>query len=163
MVERLRELPSVERLLQSPAGSAWTAQFGRPLTLQAIRTVLAWERERLLQEGSAAAPAEENLLAVVQEQLEAWSSASLQPVINATGVILHTNLGRAPLSIAAIEAARIAAQGYTNLEFDLARGTRGSRLDHAGPLLCRLTGAEAALVVNNNAAAVLLCLTALAR
>ena len=84
-------------------------------------------------------------------------------VINATGVILHTNLGRAPLSAAAMEAVRLAGAGYTTLEYDLEKGTRGSRAVHAEGLLRRLTGAEAALVVNNNAAAVLLALSALAR
>ena len=95
--------------------------------------------------------------------LQAWATPSLHPVINATGVILHTNLGRAPLSKAALQAIQDVSQGYSNLEFDLIRGQRGSRLVHAEELLKRLTHAEAALVVNNNAAAVLLVLSAFAR
>ena len=105
----------------------------------------------------------QQILSAVENQLEDWLKPSLVPVINATGVMLHTNLGRAPLSQAAIQAVGNAAQGYSNLEFDLERGARGSRLVHAEALLHRLTGAEAALVVNNNAAALLLALTALAR
>jgi L-seryl-tRNA(Ser) seleniumtransferase len=95
--------------------------------------------------------------------LEEWLAPTLRPVINATGVIIHTNLGRAPLSQAAIQAMQEVAPGYSSLEYDLEHGRRGSRLVHAESLLQRLTGAEAALVVNNNAAAVLLALTALAR
>ena len=97
------------------------------------------------------------------EILSAWSKPSLIPVINASGVIIHTNLGRAPLSQAAMYAAQEAALGYTNLEYDLEKGQRGSRLVHAEAIFTPLTGAEAALVVNNNAAAVLLVLSALAR
>ena len=95
--------------------------------------------------------------------LQEWTAPSLVPVINASGVVLHTNLGRAPLSAAAMQAVQAVSLGYSNLEYDLARGQRGSRLLHAESLLQRLTGAEAALVVNNNAAALLLALTALAR
>ncbi|MEJ2550341.1 MAG: L-seryl-tRNA(Sec) selenium transferase [Anaerolineales bacterium] len=95
--------------------------------------------------------------------LEQWLSVSLVPVINATGVILHTNLGRAPLCESAQAAMREVSRGYSTLEYNLARGARGKREVHAGGMLQRLTGAEAALVVNNNAAAVLLALTALAR
>jgi L-seryl-tRNA(Ser) seleniumtransferase len=97
-----------------------------------------------------------------REMLEEWLAPSLQRVINATGVIIHTNLGRSPLADAAIDAIRAIAGGYSTLEFDMGSGKRGSRMVHAESLLCRLTGAEAALVVTNNAAAVLLVLTALA-
>ena len=108
-------------------------------------------------------PSQEMLLDRTGEILSAWSKPSLIPVINASGVIIHTNLGRAPLSQAAMYAAQEAALGYTNLEYDLEKGQRGSRLVHAEAILRQLTGAEAALVVNNNAAAVLLVLSALAR
>lgn len=108
-------------------------------------------------------PGEAEILERITQQLTEWTAPSLLPVINATGVIIHTNLGRAPLSKASLEAVRAAAQGYTNLEFDLGKGKRGSRLVHAESLLVRLLEAEAALVVNNNAAAVLLALSALAK
>ncbi len=108
-------------------------------------------------------PREAALLASIDQRLLAWTTPTLLPVINASGVILHTNLGRAPLSAAAVQATQAVALGYSNLEYDLDKGQRGSRLVHAEALLQRLCGVEAALVVNNNAAAVLLALTALAR
>ncbi len=157
----LRSLPSVDRLLQTSLAVEMIAQYGRPLTVDAIRGELELARARFSQGESL--PDEGELLRRIQQQLENWTTPTLFPVINATGVILHTNLGRAPLSRAAIQAVQEAALGYSNLEFDVAKGQRGSRLIHAEALLRRLTGAEAALVVNNNAAAVLLTLTALAR
>jgi L-seryl-tRNA(Ser) seleniumtransferase len=157
----LRDLPSVEQLLQSPASTTTIASFGRPLVLTAIRQVL--QQKRLDFQTSGKIPDQTEILQRVEEQLETWTRPSLQPVINATGVILHTNLGRAPLSSAALQAIQTAASGYSNLEYDLAKGQRGSRLVHAEELLKQLTGAPAALVVNNNAAAVLLVLTSLAR
>ncbi len=156
----LRDLPSVEHLLQSAEGSELVRCFGRPLTLQAIRHTLDEARASLRQ--GATAPDDEALLADAHRTLEHWLAPTLLPVINATGVILHTNLGRAPLSPTARQAV-LEAAGFSSLEYDLARGTRGKRDVHAEGLLTRLTGAEAALVVNNNAAAVLLALTALAR
>ena len=108
-------------------------------------------------------PTSPELLDSAGRLLAQWTAPRLFPVINATGVVLHTNLGRAPLSRSAIQAMQDVSLGYSNLEFDLRKGQRGSRLVHAEALLKRLTGAEAALVVNNNAAAVLLALTALAR
>src|SRR5690606_30582235 len=98
----------------------------------------------------------------VRARLESKRRPSLRPVINATGVVLHTNLGRAPLPTAALEAIRRIAAGYANLEYDLAAGDRGSRYDHCAALLTELTGAEAALVVNNNAAALVVALNTLA-
>jgi L-seryl-tRNA(Ser) seleniumtransferase len=108
-------------------------------------------------------PDEAALLAGVEGRLQAWTTPTLLAVINASGVVLHTNLGRAPLSKAALQAAQAVSAGYSNLEYDLDKGQRGSRLVHAETLLQRLCGVEAALVVNNNAAAVLLALSALAR
>lgn len=171
MVDTLRDLPSVDFLLQTSRAVDFVHSYGRPLTLEALRGVLAELRQELLAKPASkteAKPngqnaAEQEILERAARRLTAWLSPSLVPVINATGVILHTNLGRAPLSRAAIEAVEQVARGYSNLEFDLARGARGSRLVHAEDLLKRLTGAEAALVVNNNAAALLLVLTALAR
>jgi L-seryl-tRNA(Ser) seleniumtransferase len=157
----LRNLPSVDQLLQQPVITAWIAEFGRPLTLEALRLSLSESREEFSQ--SKIIPARELLMENALRILQAWTFPSLRPVINATGVILHTNLGRAPLSQAAIQAIQDVSRGYSNLEFDLIHGQRGTRLVHAEALLKRLTHAEAALVVNNNAAAVLLILSTLAR
>jgi L-seryl-tRNA(Ser) seleniumtransferase len=157
----LRSLPSVDLLLQSPEGRAWSGAYGRPLTVEALRVALD-EARRVYARGGAL-PGEAALLGHAQALLEAWTAPTLLPVINASGVILHTNLGRAPLSKAALQAARDVALGYSNLEFNLEEGKRGSRLDHSEAIIRRLCGVEAALVVNNNAAAVLLALTALAR
>lgn len=157
----LRDLPSVDRLLQSEAGAALINAFGRPLTVEAIRTELAEARAQI--QGGGAPLSSEHMLARARRKLEDWLAPSLSRVINASGVILHTNLGRAPLSRAACEAMQAVAAGYSNLEYDLDRGRRGERSQHAERQLRQLTGAEAALVVNNNAAAVLLALTGLAR
>ncbi|MFM8319756.1 MAG: L-seryl-tRNA(Sec) selenium transferase, partial [Chloroflexota bacterium] len=157
----LRDLPSVDQLLQTPQAAGWLAQFGRPLTVEALRGALAEARRCFTP--AQPLPTRPELLEQARQALDAWTAPTLQPVINATGVVLHTNLGRAPLSRAALQAAQAAALGYSNLEYDLAAGKRGSRLAHAETLLQRLTGAEAALVVNNNAAALLLALSALAK
>lgn len=157
----LRALPAVDQILQTNQASAWLTRYGRPLTLQAVRSVL--EEIRQAYRPDQTVPDLATLLKRIDSRLASWTAPTLQPVINATGVILHTNLGRAPLSTAAMEAVTQTALGYATLEYDLEHGRRGSRLVHAEALLRRLTGAEAALVVNNNAAAVLLALTALAR
>ena len=129
----------------------------RPLALAAARATLDRAREEI-----RAGHDPGDLPARALAEVAAARAAGLRRVLNATGVLVHTNLGRAPLPAAAVEAALAAASGYSNLEYDLAEGARGSRQDHLAPLLRRLTGAEAALVVNNNAAAVLLALAALA-
>ena len=157
----LRDLPSVDKLLKQPRAAALTAEFGRPLTLEALRATLAAIRAAYA-EGQPL-PGAGAILERAARTLEGWTAPTLLPVINASGVIVHTNLGRAPLSAAAMRAADAVARGYSNLEYDLDKGRRGSRLLHAEQLLTRLTGAEAALVVNNNASAVLLTLTALAK
>jgi L-seryl-tRNA(Ser) seleniumtransferase len=156
----LRALPSVDRLMQMEGGRRLQAGFGRPLTLQAVRHVLETIRDAVRQ--GEAVPSEDEVLRRAQAAVEAWMAPSLRPVINATGVIVHTNLGRAPLSHAARQA-MVDAAGYNTLEYDLIRGRRGKRDVHVEEAVCRLTGAEAAVIVNNNAAAVLLALTALAR
>ena len=158
----LRDLPSVEQLLQTPRLVELIATFGRPLTLESVRVALD-EARASVRAGADSAPSRDELTARAESLLGEWARPTLQGVINATGVILHTNLGRAPLSRAAVEAILSASQGYSNLEFDLSTGKRGSRTVHAENLLKRLTGAEAALVVNNNASAVLLALSALAK
>jgi L-seryl-tRNA(Ser) seleniumtransferase len=159
----LRDLPSVEQLLKSSAAEIWVADYGRRLTVAAIRTVMEQIRDKYKLDKITEIPSRQDILSQVEIQLRTWTEPTLQPVINATGVILHTNLGRAPLAKTAIAAARTASEGYSNLEFDLGTGKRGSRHDHAQSLLKLVTGAEDALVVNNNAAAVLLVLSAVAK
>jgi L-seryl-tRNA(Ser) seleniumtransferase len=149
----LRSLPSVDRL----AGDPRLAGHPRELTVAAARTVLARARAAIRAGGDAP-----SLVDAVLEELEHARRSSLRRVLNATGVLVHTNLGRAPVAEEALARVVEVGRGYSNLEYDLERGERGSRQDHLAPLLSRLTGAEAALVVNNNAAAVLLALAALA-
>jgi len=158
--KELRKLPSVDRMLKQERVVDMVAQHGRPLTLAAIQDVLGAARQAILQGQNC--PTAAQLAQQTGVRLAELLRPSLYPVINATGVIIHTNLGRAPLSLAAQQAMQATSQ-YCNLEYDLDAGERGSRYVHAEELLCRLTGAEAALVVNNDAAAVLLVLTALAR
>jgi L-seryl-tRNA(Ser) seleniumtransferase len=158
----LRGLPSVEKLLQTQLAAELIASYGRPLTLQAIRSSLDEVRRRVSKSSETTLPDREIILTQTACLLHLWTAPTLLPVINASGVILHTNLGRAPLSNAALQAMEAVSRGYSNLEFNLETGKRGSRLIHAERLLQRLTGAEAALVVNNNAAAILLALSALA-
>ena len=159
---KLRDLPSVEQLLQTQTAAELIARFGRPLTLTAIRSTLDEARARFKLNPESDLPSVELILAQTESTLTAWTKPTLVPVINATGVILHTNLGRAPLSEATIYAMDVVSRGYTNLEYDLEKGARGSRLIHAESVLQKLTGAESALVVNNNASAILLVLSALA-
>lgn len=158
----LRGLPSVEQLLQTQPAVKLITAYGRPLTLQAIRSVLADVRARASTSEGQALPDQETILTDAASRLDAWTCPTLVSVINASGVILHTNLGRAPLSGNALQAMEAIGRGYSNLEMDLQTGRRGSRQIHPDVLLQRLTGAEAAMVVNNNAAAVLLALAALA-
>jgi L-seryl-tRNA(Ser) seleniumtransferase len=160
-MSELRNLPSVDKLLQTEEASGLFSNFGRSLTTDAFRQVLEAARAGFHNTGNI--PSSPEILKQAEMLLDTWSSSTLRPLINASGVIIHTNLGRAPLSKAAIQAASEVAQGYSNLEYDLGKGRRGSRLLHAEALLVRLTGAEAALVVNNNASAVLLALTAFAK
>jgi L-seryl-tRNA(Ser) seleniumtransferase len=145
---KLRDLPSVDELARGSDD---------PLAVDAARTVIARAREEI-RAGADPGDLERRLA----DELAAARAPHLRRVINATGVIAHTNLGRAPLAAEALERVREVSRGYSNLEYDLAAGARGSRQDHVTPLLRRLTGAEAALVVNNNAAAVMLALAALA-
>jgi L-seryl-tRNA(Ser) seleniumtransferase len=145
---QLRDLPSVDELAR---------QSDDPLAVEAARIVLARAREEINAGGRPRDLAER-----LQEEIDHARAPHLRRVINATGVIVHTNLGRAPLAEAALDRIRDIARGYSNLEYDVAAGGRGSRQDHVTTMLRRLTGAEAGLVVNNNAAAVMLALAALA-
>ena len=157
----LRHLPSVDQLITAKPVKSYISTYGRPLTLQAIRSVL--DEVRSTHSPGMSIPDEEILVDRIAQKLVLWTEPTLQPVINATGVILHTNLGRAPISKSAIKAMQDIASGYSSLEYQLDKGRRGSRTIHAESYLKQLTGAEAALVVNNNASAVLLILSSLAR
>jgi L-seryl-tRNA(Ser) seleniumtransferase len=157
----LRDLPSVDELLQTKTSAEMIARFGRPLTLAAIRETLEDIRARYSSGAITVIPLHDLVLAQSAALLTKWVKPTLIPVINASGVILHTNLGRAPLSEAAISAMDVVSRGYSNLEYDLQKGARGSRLTHAESILQKLTGVESAVVVNNNASAVLLIMSAL--
>jgi L-seryl-tRNA(Ser) seleniumtransferase len=159
--KELRKLPSVDRLLQEDTVAALVARWGHELAADAVRETLDAARQAI-QEGDTCPPPD-SLCQDVADRLAARLQPTLRPTINATGVIVHTNLGRAPLSAETRQAMDAVALGYSNLEYDLEAGKRGSRYVHAEELLCRLTGAEAALVVNNNAGALLLILMCLAR
>jgi L-seryl-tRNA(Ser) seleniumtransferase len=161
-MSQLSSLPSVERLLQTDDVNELMRKHGRPLTLDAIRLTLDEVREQLKAQPDASLPEFQAILNRVESHVVQWERSSLKSVINATGVILHTNLGRAPLSEAAADAMSRAARGYSNIEYDLQTGKRGTRLVHAEAPLKKLLGVESAVVVSNNAAAVLLVLSALA-
>jgi L-seryl-tRNA(Ser) seleniumtransferase len=150
----LRGLPSVDAVLGDERAADLVARHGRPATVEAVRAALADARRRGVAEQS------DELLARAKRHLD--RPPSLRPALNATGVIVHTNLGRAPLPAAAIERVARVASGYSNLEYDLDAGVRGSRHTHLGPILSELTGADDGMAVNNNAAAVMLVLAALA-
>jgi L-seryl-tRNA(Ser) seleniumtransferase len=156
-----RSIPSIDRLRQRARVAALEEQYGRPAVLDALRAETGLVRDALgsgVFDGDITSAIED----AAATRLERETASSLRPVINATGVILHTNLGRAPLGAGAIARVVEIASRYTNLEYDVERGARGRRDVHAERLVCRLTGAEAACVVNNNAAATLLTLAALA-
>jgi L-seryl-tRNA(Ser) seleniumtransferase len=163
----LKALPAVDEILRHPQIQPRLKIFSRSLIVDSIRKVLRSKREAILKSKNGEEMAElgilpEQILAAIEGELDLAYRSSLKPLINATGVVLHTNLGRAPLPEGAVENIAKIARGYSNLEFDLKTGERGSRYEHVEGLLCRLTGAEAALVVNNNAGAVLLALNTLA-
>lgn len=156
---QLRNLPSVERVLSSKRIRTLTEEYTREWVTNLVRKEI--EEARLSILNGQTAPSQEDIATSVANKIEAIGQAWPRPVINATGVIIHTNLGRAPLSLEAMEAVIQASEGYNDLELDIEEGKRGSRFSHIQRLLCQLTGAEAALVVNNNASAVLLALFSL--
>jgi L-seryl-tRNA(Ser) seleniumtransferase len=162
-----RDIPSIDQLRKRDGVQRLEAQYGPDATREALRGAADAARQRLLGRGDVEPAPDADVAGAIETEATARLSqrfqVSLRTVINATGVIIHTNLGRAPLARAAIDRLSATAGGYTNLEYDLARGERGSRAVHAEALLTALTGAEAAVVVNNNAAATLLMLSALAR
>ena len=163
-----RIIPSIDNLRQRPRIAALEQEYGAIATLAALRLATSEQRATIAAADSARdLPADrEDLIARIEASADRYLTGrfrgSLRPLINATGVIVHTNLGRAPLALPALQRLRQVAEGYSNLEYDLQVGSRGSRTMHAESLLTALTGAEAAVVVNNNAAATLLILTALA-
>lgn len=169
--ELLRQIPSVDELLAQPRLAALAARVDRALLVEVTRAVLADLRARIAGQASSSILGEFAMLAFdavsleerITDIVERMLAHSLQPVINATGVILHTNLGRAPLPEGVVEEFRRTATQYSNLEYDLEAGARGKRDVHTARLIERLSGAEAAIVVNNCAAAVLLVLAALAK
>jgi len=159
---RLRDLPSVDDVLKADAATLAIAQFGRPAAVLAVRQILDATRVAL-RIGKARSSSPEDIATTAFAQLAADAQSNLRPVFNLTGTVLHTNLGRAILAEAAIEAAVEAMRSAVALEFDLVGGKRGERDDHVRGLLCEFTSAADATIVNNNAAAVLLVLNTLAR
>jgi L-seryl-tRNA(Ser) seleniumtransferase len=157
----LRRLPQVQRLLEMPAAGSLCSEFGRAAVTQALRDALQEVREQIVAGSLSGAPDADTLIARCVPSLAARRRCGLRRTINATGIVLHTHLGRAPLAPEAIAAVADVAAGYCNLEVDLATGRRGSRTQAIETLLCELTGAEAALAVNNGAAAILLALSAI--
>ncbi len=160
MTSSLRNLPSVERVLGAEPLKAFASEYGHDLVVVVVRESIQQARARALNGGTA--PTLDEIACQAAERLGRMGRIQPTPVINATGVVIHTNLGRAPLSRNAVAAMDAAASGYSNLEIDLESGRRGSRQGHLQQLLNHLTGAEASLLVNNNAAAVLLGLSAVA-
>jgi L-seryl-tRNA(Ser) seleniumtransferase len=158
---RLKDLPSVDRILQDARLAAAIARHGRELVVEELRAELE-ARRAVLKAGGAVDASRDAVVAALLERLEMLARPSLRRVYNLSGTVLHTNLGRAPLPPAAAEAAALSLREPANLEYDLERGERGERDEHLEALLCRLTGAESATAVNNNAGAVLLALHALA-
>jgi len=157
----LSKLPSIDHLLQNTGMEAMLDTYGRPLSIRAMRAVLDDIRQAAMTKETPL-PNESDIILQIREKLQSWLEPTLISVINAAGVILHTNLGRAPLSKDTRLAISKISMGYSNLEFNLETGKRGKRSVHADRLLSQLTGAESGFVVNNNAGAVLLTLSALA-
>src|SRR5947207_13609402 len=158
--ELLRQIPSVDELLLQPRLAALSKRADRNLVVEVTRAALADLRARITGDSNWTAISLDSASVeeLISDQVEKILSRSLQPVINATGVILHTNLGRAPLPETVVDEFRRTATQYSNLEYDLEAGARGKRDVHTGELLTRLTGSEAAIVVNNCAAGVLVTL-----
>ena len=161
--DMMKAIPKVDRILGWPEMRALLLQQPRPEVLTAVRTVLDELRKSVREHGDTAAGEPAQIVARVTAELTTRSRPSLRTVINGSGVVVHTNLGRSPLADEAEAAIHTVSAGYSNLEFDLETGERGTRYDHVEGLICEMTGAEAALVVNNNAAAVILALSSLAQ
>lgn len=158
----LSRLPSVDEILKSPPGIQFLRTFPRRFVLQGVRQGIEQKRQEILA-GRSTDFSEEVLLADIEKVISHLSEFSLKPVINATGVVIHTNLGRSTLSDRVLENILLVSEGYSNLEYDIEQGKRGKRYAHIKRILREITGAEDALVVNNNAAAVLLSLNTLSK
>ena len=160
--EILRQIPKVDLVLEWPELQPLLARHPRSELLTAVRLILDQLRNKALTHMTTGPPDNADVAARIIAEVNRRSAPSLQSLVNGSGVVIHTNLGRSPLAEEALEAIRTVAEGYSNLEFDLASGARGSRYSHIEHLLCELTGGEAALVVNNNAAAVILAISSIA-
>ena len=160
--DMLRRIPKVDRVLEWPEIAALLKAYPRSAVLAAVRNTLGDLRGQVRTGQRDLLPDPNDMVALIMSELFRRSSSSLRPVINGSGVVVHTNLGRSPLADEAEDAIRAVASGYSNLEYNLESGERGSRYSHVESLICELTGAEAALVVNNNVAAVMLALSSLA-
>lgn len=157
----LRKLPKVDELLRDPGMESLRAEYPEQTITEGVRSVISLLRQDLLAGRADSLPSRETLMRQIAAQVRRSALPSLRRVINGTGIVLHTNLGRACMSGKAAQAAYDAARGYSTLEYNVATGGRGLRYSHVEELICRLTGAESALVVNNNAAAVLLVLSSM--
>jgi L-seryl-tRNA(Ser) seleniumtransferase len=158
----LSGLPSVDEILKGEQGVKWLNTYPRRYVLRAVREVIDLRRKEII-EGLAADLSDGRMTADIERTIAGLTAFSLKPLINATGVVIHTNLGRSILSERVIENIRRVSESYSNLEYDIGKGKRGKRYTHIKRILREVTGAEDALVINNNAAAVLLCLHALAK
>ncbi len=159
----LRQIPKVDELLGCQTLEPLREQVPHSLLKEQIQLVLDTIRQEVFAETRDSIPDAEELFSLISESIKRASQRNLRRVVNATGVVLHTNLGRAKLCRQAVQAVEEVAEGYSTLEYNLHTGSRGSRYDHVEQLLCRLTGAQSAMIVNNNAAAVLLILSAVAK
>jgi L-seryl-tRNA(Ser) seleniumtransferase len=160
--EKLANLPSVDECLKSPYGEKWTESYYRTIVLRSIREVIDAKRREIL-DGAAPEVSIEAISDDIENTIRKHSEYRLRPLINATGIVIHTNLGRSILSDRAVENIVATARSYSNLEYELSRGKRGKRYSNITGIIRELTGAEDATVVNNNAAAVLICLDTFAR
>lgn len=161
--ELLRRIPKIDEVLQDERLFFFTESTPRAVIVDSVREVIEELRKDILEGRRNQMETKETLMTEIVARIGGKKKRSLRRVINATGVVLHTNLGRANLSEKACESILDVARNYTNLEYDIKKGSRGSRHDHVEKILTKITGAEAAMVVNNNAAATMLCLSALAK
>jgi L-seryl-tRNA(Ser) seleniumtransferase len=159
--EKLSSLPAVDKLLMNPKVGDLVDQYSKKVVTKAVREAISITRERMLSDDEDIEVTEPSLISLIDDWLLRTHKTMLRPVINATGIVLHTNLGRAPLGRDILENVMRVAEGYSNLEYNLEKGERGSRYDHIVKLIKEITTAESSMIVNNNAAAVLLTVNTL--